>query len=177
MTHQTPELPSPTPETYMRMAIRLAEQAAQGGEVPVGAVVVRAGRVIARAHNQVEMLKDGTAHAEMIALTQAAAAVGDWRLHDCELYVTKEPCAMCAGAMVNCRLGKLFFGCHDPRMGAAGGALDITDFPGMLHRVESTGGILPDDCLQVMRRFFQQRRRSEAEGDAGKKGRNHEAED
>lgn len=161
MNGNAPALPEPTPETFMRMAIRLAEQAAQAGEVPVGAVIVRAGRVIARAHNQVEMLKDGTAHAEMIALTQAAAAVGDWRLNDCELYVTKEPCAMCAGAMVNCRLGKLFFGCHDQRMGAAGGALAITDFPGMLHRVETVGGILSDECLLVMRDFFRQRRRGE----------------
>lgn len=177
MNSQTPELPEPTPETYMRMAIRLAEQAAQCGEVPVGAVVVRSGRVLARAHNQVEMLKDGTAHAEMIALTQASAAVGDWRLIECELYVTKEPCAMCAGAMVNCRLGKLFFGCHDRRMGAAGGALTITDFPGMLHRVETAGGILQDECLQVMRRFFQQRRRDDEDGDAGKKARNQEAEE
>lgn len=152
-------LPKPTPETFMRKAIRLAEQAAQDGEVPVGAVVVRAGRVIAQAHNQVERLKDGTAHAEMIALTMASAAVGDWRLNDCEMYVTKEPCAMCAGAMVNCRLGKLYFGCHDQRMGAAGGALTITDHPGMLHRVETVGGILADECLQTIQEFFRQRRR------------------
>ncbi|HOG49294.1 MAG TPA: tRNA adenosine(34) deaminase TadA [Lentisphaeria bacterium] len=165
MNGNVPVLPNPTPEMFMRKAIRLAEQAARDGEVPVGAVIVRAGRIIAQAHNQVEKLKDGTAHAEMIALTIAAAAVGDWRLNDCEMYVTKEPCAMCAGAMVNCRLGKLFFGCHDQRMGAAGGALTITNYPGMLHRVETVGGILADECLLIIQEFFRQRRREEDDAD------------
>jgi tRNA(adenine34) deaminase len=132
----------------------------------VGAVVVWDGRVIARAHNQVEMLKDATAHAEMIALTQASAAVGDWRLTECILYVTKEPCAMCAGAMVNARLGRLVYGCPDPRMGAAGSALRITDFPGMLHAVEVEGGVLEVECQAMLREFFRQRRRERKDMDS-----------
>ncbi|NLZ63907.1 MAG: tRNA adenosine(34) deaminase TadA [Lentisphaerae bacterium] len=147
-----------TPEYYMRLALREARKAYDTGEVPVGAVIVWQQKVIARAHNQVELLKDGTAHAEMIALTQAAAAVGDWRLTECCLYVSKEPCAMCAGAMVNCRLGKLVFGCNDPRMGAAGSALNITAFPGMLHRVETESGVLEEECSALLREFFQTRR-------------------
>jgi len=148
------------PEYYMRLALREAEKAVSAGEVPVGAVVVWQKRVIARAHNQVELLKDGTAHAEMIALTQAAAAVGDWRLTECCLYVSKEPCAMCAGAMVNCRLGQLVFGCPDPRMGAAGSALDITGFPGMLHRVQTQAGVLEEECSKMLRSFFHARRQN-----------------
>lgn len=146
------------PEYYMRQALRQAQEAASRGEVPVGAVVVWNQRIIARAYNQVEQLKDGTAHAEMIALTQACAAVGDWRLNECSLYVSKEPCAMCAGAMVNCRLGKLVFGCADPRMGAAGGALDITGFAGMLHRVPVESGLLAQECAEILQDFFRQRR-------------------
>src|SRR3977135_2696791 len=108
-------------EDYMREALRLAKKAYAAEEVPVGAVVVRAGKIIARAFNQVELLKDATAHAEMLALTQAEAAVGDWRLNECELFVTKEPCPMCAGAVVHVRLRRVVFGCPDPRGGAAGG--------------------------------------------------------
>jgi tRNA(adenine34) deaminase len=147
-----------TPEYFMRQALRQAREAEDKGEVPVGAVIVWKNKIIARAGNQVETLKDGTAHAEMIALTQAAAAVGDWRLTECCLYVTKEPCAMCAGAMVNCRLGKLVFATPDPRMGAAGGALEITNFPGMLHSVEVESGILQQECTELIQEFFRQRR-------------------
>jgi tRNA(adenine34) deaminase len=150
----------------MRLALREALAAAEAGEVPVGAVVVWDGRIVARAHNQVEMLKDATAHAEMIALTQASAAVGDWRLTECVLYVTKEPCAMCAGAMVNARLGRLVYGCADPRMGAAGSALTITDFPGMLHRVPTAGGVLESECRELLRNFFRKRRREQERGGA-----------
>jgi len=147
-----------SPEYFMRQALRQAQEAEAKGEVPVGAVVVWQRKIIARAGNQVETLKDGTAHAEMIALTQAAAAIGDWRLTGCCLYVTKEPCAMCAGAMVNCRLDRLVFGCPDPRMGAAGGALNITAFPGMLHRVEVESGILQAECSALLKKFFRRRR-------------------
>lgn len=143
---------------FMRKALSQAEEAGDRGEVPIGAIVVHQNRIIARASNQVEMLKDATAHAEMIAITQAAAELGNWRLGECTLYVTKEPCAMCAGAMVNSKLGRLVFGCPDPRTGAAGGALDITGFPGMLHRVEVKSGVLADDCLEVIQRFFKRRR-------------------
>lgn len=155
--------PEHADETYMRQALRLAEKAAAAGEVPVGAVIVAGGRIIARAWNQVELLKDGTAHAEMIALTQAAAALGDWRLNEATLYVTKEPCVMCAGALVNTRVGRVVFGCADPRCGAAGSALNITSFPGMLHRVQVTGGVLGEDCLAVLQDFFR-RRRAESNG-------------
>ncbi len=160
-------------EDYMRLAIRQAEKAAEAGEVPVGAVVVYQGRIVARAHNQVELLKDGTAHAEMIAITQAAAAAGDWRLNEAVLYVTKEPCPMCAGAMVNSRLGRLVFGCPDPRGGAAGGALDLTAFPGLLHRVEVSRGVLEAECRAVLQEFFQRRRR-EAGDTTGQSAREQE---
>ena len=138
-------------EAFMRLALRQAEKAGEAGEVPVGAVAVAGGQVIARAHNQVELLKDGTAHAEMLVLTQAAAARGGWRLNEVTLYVTKEPCVMCAGAMVNTRLGRLVFGCPDPRGGAAGSVLTLTDQPGLLHTVPVTGGILdqPATCRQA----------------------------
>ena len=142
----------------MRLALSQANLAAEEGEVPIGAVVLWQGRIIARAHNQVELLKDATAHAEILALTQASAAKGDWRLDDCTLYVTKEPCAMCAGAMVNARLGKLVFACPDPRMGAAGSALDITGFSGMLHQVEVKSGLLEDEAREILQAFFRQRR-------------------
>jgi tRNA(adenine34) deaminase len=145
----------------MRLALNLAQEAEARGEVPVGAVVLTGNRVIAKAGNQVEMLRDATAHAEMIVLTQAAAGLGDWRLTEATLYVTKEPCAMCAGAMVNCRLGRLVYGCHDPRVGAAGSTLNVTDLPGALHRVEVTGGVLEDECRALLQEFFRRRRREE----------------
>src|ERR1700716_3159085 len=116
-------------EDYMREALRLAKKAYAAEEVPVGAVVVRAGKVIARAFNQVELLKDATAHAEMLAMTQAEAAMGDWRLNECDLFVTKEPCPMCAGALVNVRMRRVVFGCTDPRGGAAGGLLNLLQNP------------------------------------------------
>ena len=145
----------------MRLALKLAEKAAQQGEVPVGAVILHDGKIIARAYNQVEQLHDATAHAEILAITQAEAALNDWRLTECTLYVTKEPCAMCAGAMVNARLGHLVFGCPDPRMGAAGSALDITAFPGMLHTVEVTSGLLADEARDLLQQFFRRRRTGE----------------
>src|SRR5213592_1844407 len=111
---------SSSDDAFMREALRQAQKAYEAAEVPIGAVVVRAGRIIARAYNQVELLKDATAHAEMLALTQAEAAVGDWRLADCTLYVTKEPCPMCAGAIVHTRLARVVFGAPDPKAGAAG---------------------------------------------------------
>jgi tRNA(adenine34) deaminase len=119
---------------------------------------VRSGRIIARAFNQVEMLKDATAHAEMLAITQAEAAVGDWRLNDCDLYVTKEPCAMCAGALVHVRMRRVIFGCADPRSGAAGGTINLLQMPGLNHRCEITGGALRDECAALLQSFFQSRR-------------------
>ncbi len=145
-------------ETYMRMALKEAEMAFSKEEVPVGAVVVCDGKVVARAHNQVEQLKDATAHAEVLAITQASSALHDWRLTGATMYVTKEPCAMCAGALVNCRLGKLVFGVADPRSGAAGGALNITQFEGNLHEVSVTSGVLQEECLQIIQEFFRKQR-------------------
>ena len=146
---------------WMRRALEMARDAASRGEVPVGAVVVSADGVeLASAGNAVESLKDATAHAEILALRAAAQSVGDWRLDSCTLYVTKEPCAMCAGALVNCRIGGLVFGVSDPRMGAAGGALSITDFPGMLHRVPVRSGVCAEECREVLQEFFRARRNS-----------------
>ncbi len=147
-------------EYYMRMALRQAEIAESNGEVPIGAVAVKEGRIIARAYNQVEMLKDATAHAEILAITQAEAAIENWRLEGVTIYVTKEPCAMCAGAMVNCRVDRVVFGLPDPRSGGAGGALDITGFPGMLHQVEVTGGVLEAESREIIQRFFKNVRES-----------------
>jgi tRNA(adenine34) deaminase len=151
----------PTDETFMDQALRLARKAFEKEEVPVGALVVREGKIIARAYNQVEMLKDATAHAEMLAITQAEAAGGDWRLNDCDLYVTKEPCAMCAGALVHVRMRRVVFGCADPRSGAAGGAINLLQLPGLNHRCEITSGVLASECAALLQGFFQARRSAE----------------
>src|SRR5438105_11548529 len=143
---------------FMREALRLAWKAYGADEVPVGAVVVRAGKIIARAYNQVELLKDATAHAEMLALTQAEAAIGDWRLNDCDLYVTKEPCAMCAGALVHVRMRRVIFGCADERSGAAGGTINLLQMPGLNHRCEITSGVMRDECAAFLQDFFRGKR-------------------
>ena len=127
-------------------------------EVPVGAVIVRGGKIIARASNQVEELKDATAHAEMLALTQAESAVGDWRLTDCTLYVTKEPCPMCAGAVVHTRLARVVFGAGDPKGGAAGGVMNLLQFPTLNHRCEITGGVREAECRALLQKFFSEQR-------------------
>lgn len=142
----------------MREALRLAKKAFALEEVPVGAVVVRAGQIIARAYNQVELLKDATAHAEMLAITQAEAAVGDWRLADCELFVTKEPCAMCAGALVHVRMQRVVFGCSDERSGAAGGMINLLQAPALNHHCEITAGVLQAECASLLQSFFQAKR-------------------
>ena len=144
---------------FMREALRQAALAFAAEEVPVGAVVVREGRIIARAFNQVELLRDATAHAEMLALTQAEEGVGDWRLTDCTLYVTKEPCPMCAGAIVHTRLARVVYGASDPKGGAAGGAMNLLQFPTLNHRCEVTGGIRAAECREWLQRFFAQQRR------------------
>jgi tRNA(adenine34) deaminase len=145
---------------FMRQALRLAEKAFKADEVPIGAIVVQGGRVIARAYNQVELLKDATAHAEMLAITQAEAAVGDWRLADCDLYVTKEPCAMCAGALVHVRMRRVIFGCADERSGAGGGALNLLQMPALNHRCAITTGVLRDECAALLQSFFRARRKA-----------------
>lgn len=148
----------PGDKYFVREALRYAQKAYEAGEVPVGAVVVREGRIIARAYNQVELLKDATAHAEMLALTQAEAAVGDWRLTDCDLFVTKEPCAMCAGAIVHVRLRRLIFGCADQRAGAAGSVFNLLQLPSLNHRCEITSGVLENECAAILQDFFRKRR-------------------
>lgn len=147
----------------MARALEVAREAGGRGEVPVGAVLVDSeGHEVASAGNEVEARKDGTAHAELIVLQQGSARLGEWRLTGCTLYVTKEPCAMCAGAIVNCRVGLLVYGAPDPRMGAAGGALDITGFGGMLHRPKVLSGILADESSELLREFFRNRRGTQA---------------
>jgi tRNA(adenine34) deaminase len=143
---------------FMGEALRQAAKAYEADEVPVGAVIVREGRIIARAFNQVELLKDATAHAEMLALTQAEQAVGDWRLTDCTLYVTKEPCPMCAGAIVHTRLARVVFGASDPKGGAAGGALNLLQFPTLNHRCEITSGLRQEECRTLLKDFFSEQR-------------------
>jgi tRNA(adenine34) deaminase len=146
---------------FMGEALRQATRAYEAEEVPVGAVVVREGRIIARAFNQVELLKDATAHAEMLALTQAEEGVGDWRLADCTLYVTKEPCPMCAGAVVHVRLARVVFGASDPKAGAAGSALNLLQFPTLNHRCAITGGVREAECRALLQSFFVQQRQRE----------------
>src|SRR5438067_13313447 len=138
-------------QAFMREALRLAAKARAADEVPIGAVVVRADKIIGRAYNQVELLKDATAHAEMLALTQAEAAVGDWRLVDCDLYVTKEPCVMCAGALVHTRIRRVIFGCADPAAGAAGTVINLLQMPTLNHRCDIAAGVLQDECAGILR--------------------------
>ena len=148
-----------TDEYFMQDAIRQAVKAYEADEVPVGAVVVREGTVIARAWNQVELLKDATAHAEMIALTAGEAAVGDWRLTGCTLYVTEEPCPMCAGALVHCRIDRVVFGADDPKGGAAGGAMNLLQFPTLNHACDITSGVMEPDCRSLLQTFFKEKRK------------------
>jgi tRNA(adenine34) deaminase len=142
----------------MREALRLAAKAAEAGEVPVGALVVKDGRIIGRGYNQIEMLKDATAHAEILAFTQASANFGDWRLNDCELFVTKEPCPMCAGAAVHARVRRVVFGCADPRGGAAGSVINLLQMPSLNHRCDITSGLLAEESAALLQTFFRQRR-------------------
>ena len=141
-------------EYYMRKALALAECAVEEGEVPVGAIAVKSGKIIAKAWNQTEKLKDATAHAEILAITQAEIAVGDWRLDGVTLYVTKEPCAMCAGAMVNSRISRLVFAMPDPKCGCAGSVLSIHDMPGFLHHFDVSSGVLANEAEALMKTFF-----------------------
>src|SRR5947199_4505802 len=151
-------------ESFMRAALRLAAKAYEADEVPVGTVVVREGRIIARAYNQVELLKDATAHAEMLAITQAEAAVGDWRLTDCDLYVTKEPCVMCAGALVHVRIRRVIFGCADPRAGAAGSVINLLQLTSLNHQCAITPGVLQNECAITLQDFFRKKRSLHADG-------------
>jgi tRNA(adenine34) deaminase len=146
-------------DAFMQLALEEAGQAAREDEVPIGAVIVHEGRVIARAHNQREQLRDPTAHAEMIAITQAAESRGSWRLEGCTLYVTLEPCPMCAGAIVQARLPMLVYGAADPKAGAVASLYRLLDDPRLNHRAEVIGGVLAEPCGRILSEFFQQQRR------------------
>ena len=145
-------------EHFMEEALRQARKAVTKGEVPVGAVLVVEGKIVTRAHNQVEELKDATAHAEMLAVTAAAGELDGWRLTEAPVYVTKEPCPMCAGALVLSRVKRVVYGAADPRMGAAGGAMNLLQFAGMNHQCEVTGGVRAEECRDLLKEFFQAKR-------------------
>lgn len=143
---------------FMSEALRQARRAWEADEVPVGAVIVHQGQIIARAFNQVETLKDATAHAEMLAITQAESVIGDWRLLECDLYVTKEPCPMCAGALVHVRMRRVIFGCPSEKDGAAGSLLNLLQHPRLNHRCQITKGVREDECAGMLQSFFRERR-------------------
>ncbi len=150
----------------MEEALRQARKAAAKGEVPVGAVLVVNGKIVTKTHNQVEELKDATAHAEMLAVTAAAGELGDWRLTEATVYVTKEPCPMCAGAMVLSRVKRVVYGAADSRMGAGGGAINLLQFEGMNHKCEVRGGVKAEECRDLLKDFFQTKRvENDARGD------------
>jgi tRNA(adenine34) deaminase len=146
-------------EHFMRITLEEAEQALRENEVPIGAAIVHDGRLIARAHNQREQLRDPTAHAEMIAITQAAESRQSWRLDGCTLYVTLEPCPMCAGAIVQARLPMVVYGAADPKAGAVDTLYRLLDDPRLNHRAESLSGVLAEPCGEILSRFFQEQRR------------------
>lgn len=143
---------------YMAEAVALARRALDSADVPVGALVVHDGRVIGRGFNQREALQDPTAHAEILAISAAAQYIGHWRLDACTLYVTLEPCAMCAGAIVLARVPRLVFGAFDPKAGACGSLFEISSDPRLNHRAETVGGIMADECGELLREFFRRRR-------------------
>ena len=149
----------PLDEKYMRIALAEARAALEHDDVPIGAVVVRDGVVIAKAHNQRELLNDPTAHAETIALTQASSALGSWRLTACTVYVTLEPCVMCAGALVLARIGRLVYGADDPKAGACVSLYRIPEDERLNHRIPMTTGVLAVECGDLLREFFRARRK------------------
>jgi len=149
----------------MQEALRLARAALAEDEVPVGCVIVHEGRAVGRAHNQRETLRDPTAHAEMIAITQAAEALGSWRLTGCTLYVTLEPCAMCAGAMVLARIDRLVYGATDPKAGAVTSVFRLVDEPRLNHRIAVTAGVRAQDCGAILSEFFRAKRAGPGEPD------------
>jgi tRNA(adenine34) deaminase len=148
----------PRDEYFMRLALREAELASEHGDVPIGAVVAREGEVIAAAHNERELRQDPTAHAEILALREAARVGGGWRVLDAVLYVTLEPCAMCAGASVLARIPRVVYGASDPKAGACGSVLDVTGEPRLNHRPAIAGGLLALECGELLSAFFASRR-------------------
>jgi tRNA(adenine34) deaminase len=148
----------PRDEHFMRLAVREAQRALEHDDVPIGAVIVREGEVIGAAHNERELRADPTAHAEVLALREASRAVGSWRVLESVLYVTLEPCAMCAGAIVLGRVPRVVYGCTDPKAGAAGSVLDVLGEPRLNHRPEVAGGLLAGECAALLHEFFASRR-------------------
>jgi tRNA(adenine34) deaminase len=148
----------PRDDYFMRMALREAERASEHDDVPIGAVLVRDGELLAAAHNERELRQDPTAHAEIIALREAARVVGSWRLLDTVVYVTLEPCAMCAGALVLARVPRVVYGASDPKAGACGSVLDVLGEPRLNHRPEVAGGLLAQECGELLSGFFASRR-------------------
>ena len=146
---------------FMREALAEARLAAGAGEMPVGCVIARDGEIVARAHNECEALRDATAHAELLAIRRASAAAGDWRLNRCTLYVTLEPCPMCAGAIMQARVGRLVYGAADPAQGCAGSLYRICEDPAFPHFCRSEGGVLADECAALLKTFFQKARRGQ----------------
>ena len=145
-------------QRFMRVAIEAAKIAEDNSDVPIGAVIIHQNQIIARAYNQREQLQDPTAHAEIIALTQAAAALESWRLSGCTMYVTLEPCPMCAGALVLSRMDRLVYGCDDPKTGACKSLYNIVSDERLNHKLEVTAGVLAEDCSEQLQNFFRQRR-------------------
>jgi tRNA(adenine34) deaminase len=148
----------PRDEHFMRLAISEAERALEHEDVPIGAVVAREGEVLGAAHNERELRQDPTAHAEVLALREAASALGGWRIADATIYVTLEPCAMCAGAIVLARVPRVVYGTVDPKAGAAGSVLDVLAEPRLNHRPDVAGGLLADECAALLTDFFGSRR-------------------
>lgn len=146
-------------EYYMELALAEAERAAIEKEVPIGAVIVRQGRVIAVAYNQREQLRDPTAHAEMIAITQAASHLNSWRLLECSLFVTLEPCPMCAGAILQSRIPRIVYGALDPKAGAVVSLFQLLNDPRLNHRCETISGVLANDCGRILTEFFDRKRK------------------
>ena len=155
-------------ERYMRMALREAERAFDEGEIPIGCVIVKDGDVIGRGHNQVEMLKDATAHAEILAIGTASGKLENWRLDGATLYVTLEPCPMCAGAILNSRIARVVYGSPDTRFGGCGTTVDVISGNALKRDVKVEGGLLADQCLGLLKAFFQKMRLEK--GDSGNKG-------
>ncbi len=171
----------PRDEHFMRLALQEAERAIEHDDVPIGAVIVLGGEVLAAAHNERELHEDPTAHAEILAVRRAAKALGTWRLLDCALYVTLEPCAMCAGALVLARVPRVVYGADDPKAGAAGSVLNVLAEPRLNHRPELCGGVLAQECGGLLRDFFAARRRPSycsrefaSEGEAATEGEGFE---
>ena len=147
-------------EEFMGVALEEAEKALEKGEVPIGAIIVQNGQIVARAHNLKEELKDPTAHAEILAIQEATRNLKKWRLNDCTLYVTLEPCPMCAGALVQSRVKRVVYGIHDLKAGAAGSVLNVLDEPRFNHQVNVSSGVLQEECREIMQRFFRSLRKS-----------------